>query len=255
MAVAAATVTVLEQNIHMLDEETVRRAAEGDPTHQLLLAKVMADDWHPHKSQEIACLRPFYNVRDRLAVAQGLLTYTYDQGCVRLVIPEDLRRQVATNLHAGHQGLDSMLRRARQSVYWPGMEGDLQYQRSSCPTCEVHAPSQPAEPMVITPPPEYPFQHTVVDMFQLEGHMYMAYADRLTGWLEVAHFPNGTESSRIKNQLRRYFIRWGVPEKISMDGGTNLVSEEMNDFYRSWGVTIRLSSAQYPQSNEGQKQR
>lgn len=28
-----------------------------------------------------------------------------------------------------------------------------------------------------------PFQMVVADMFQPEGHMYMAYADRLTGWL------------------------------------------------------------------------
>lgn len=249
VATAAATVAILEEESYTLDEETVRRAAEDDPVYQLLLAKVIADDWHPQKSQEIACIRPFYGVRDRLAVAQDLITYTFEQGSIRLVIPECLRLQVAANLHAGHQGLDSMLRRARQSVYWPGMEGDLQNQRSSCPSCETHAPSQPAEALVITPPPDYPFQQTVVDMFQSEGHMYMAYADRLTGWLEVAHFPNGTESSRIKKQLRRYFTRWGVPEKISMDGGTNLVSEEMNEFYKKWGVKVRISSAHYPQSN------
>lgn len=85
-----------------------------------------AGDWHPHRAQELACLRQFYGVRDKLAVSQELVTHTYDQGSVRLVIPEALRQRVAANLHAGHQGLDGMLRRARQAVYWSGMEGDLQ---------------------------------------------------------------------------------------------------------------------------------
>ena len=193
-------------------------------------------------------------MRDRLAVNQDLVTYTYDLGCVRLVIPEPLRLQVAANLHAGHQGLDSMLRRARQCVYWPGMEGDLQHCRASCMSCETHAPSQPAETLIITLPPEYPFQSTVADMFQHEGHTYMAYADWLTGWLELAHFPHGATSQRIKTHLRRYFARWGAPE-LSTDGGTNLSSEEMVEFLQNWGVKARLSSAQYPSPTGEPRQR
>ncbi|KAK8390096.1 hypothetical protein O3P69_012967 [Scylla paramamosain] len=84
---------------------------------------------------------------------------------------------------------------------------------------------------------------------QWEGHTYMAYADWLTGWLEVAHFPNGASSYKIQTQLRKYFSRYGAPEHMSMDGGTNLTSAEMDTFYRNWGVSVRLSSAQYPQSN------
>lgn len=248
IAVSSATIATLEDE-HILDEETVKRAAADDPIYQLLVAKVMTGDWHQQKAQEIACLRQYYNVRERLAMAGDLLTYTFDQGCVRLVIPDSLRQQVTANLHAGHQGLDSMLRRARHSVYWPGIEGDLQHYRSNCTSCEIHSPSLPAEIMELTPPPDYPFQSTVVDMFQLEGHMYMAYADRLTGWIEVAHFPNGTNSTKLKTIIRRYFTRWGAPEQISMDGGTNLVSEEMATFFRRWGVSVRISSAHYPQSN------
>lgn len=190
-----------------MDEEEVKRTAAGDPTYQMLVAKVMGGDWHQHTAQEVASLRPFYGVRDRLAVMHDVLTYTFDQGYVRIVIPEALRQQVAANLHAGHQGLDSMLRRARQCVYWPGIEGDLQHHRSACIECETRAPSQPAETLAMTPPPEYPFQQTGADMFQHEGHTYMAYADRLTGWLEIAHFPHGATSQRIKTQLRRYFAR------------------------------------------------
>ena len=93
------------------------------------------------------------------------------------------------SLHAGHQGLDSMLRRARQTVYWPGIEGDLQFHRTSCEACNTHAPSQPSEALVLTPAPDYPFQMTVADLFQENGHTYMAYADRLTGYLDISHFP------------------------------------------------------------------
>ncbi|XP_064089962.1 uncharacterized protein LOC135203965 [Macrobrachium nipponense] len=142
-----------------------------------------------------------------------------------------------------------MLRRARQSVYWPGIEGDLQHRLAQYTSYDEHAPSLPPEEMIHTPPGEYPFQQVVADMFQIEGNIYMIYADRLTGWLEVAHFPCGAMSNKISNHFRSYFSRWGAPEQISTDGGTNLASEEMVAFFTRWGVKVRLSSAHYPQSN------
>ena len=101
-AVTAAVVATADHEGHILDEAVVRKFAADDPVYQLLLAKVLAVDWHQHKSQEVACLPPFFSVRDRLAVNQDLVTYTFDQGCVRLMIPEPLGPQVAANLHAGH---------------------------------------------------------------------------------------------------------------------------------------------------------
>ncbi|XP_063884703.1 uncharacterized protein K02A2.6-like [Scylla paramamosain] len=250
VAVAAATVAALDSGEQIvMDSATVLQAATDDPDYQLLVAKVTAGDWNPHRAQEVVCLRQFYTVRDRLAVSQGLVTYTYEQVSVRLVIPMALRQRVAANLHAGHQGLDRMLRRARQAVYWSGMEGDLQHHRDSCAVCNAHSPSQAAEPLSPTPPPQYPFQHTVADLFQLEGHVYLAYADRFTGWLEIAHFVSGATSSKFASVFRRYFSRWGAPESVSTDGETNLTIEQMCNFFGRWGVERRIASAHFPQSN------
>ena len=89
VAVAAATVSALAiDELIILDDATVRQVAAEDPEYQLLVSKVSAGDWHQHRARELACLRPFYGVRDRLTVSQGLVTYTFDQGAVRLVIPE-----------------------------------------------------------------------------------------------------------------------------------------------------------------------
>nr|XP_027230045.1 uncharacterized protein K02A2.6-like [Penaeus vannamei] len=247
--IAAATVASLDLSEHAtLNEELVKQVAVEDPSYQLLVESVTNSDWGSYRAQELACLRPFYCVKNRLAVAGGLVTYTFGQGCVRLVIPEALRGQIAANLHASHQGLDSMLRRARQAIYWPGIEGDLQYHRASCNSCNANAPSQLPEPLLLTPPLEFPFQQTVANL-QFGGQMYLVYADRLTGWLEIAHLHSGSSSYKIMKHFRHYFTRWGAPEQLSTDGGTNLVSEDMANFLKRWGVATRLSSAQYPQSS------
>ena len=247
--VTSLTAALEIDDVIVMDQETVKSAAQEDLAYQSLLTRVSNGDWARSKNQEIECLKPFYGVRERLAVTDGLITYTYDQGCVRLVIPECLRQQVTANLHSGHQGLDSMLRRARQSVYWPGITGDLEYERAKCQVCDTHTPSQQQEPLIMTPPPDYPFQQVVADLFQINGRTYLAFADRLTGWVEVAHLHNGATSGHLINILRRLFVRWGAPEELSTDGGTNLSSEEMRSFLKKWGVASRISSAFFPQSN------
>ena len=161
-AVRAVTVAVLNQDSSVImDEETVTRAPAEDPEYQLLLSKVQSGDSHPHKAQEAPCLRPYYAVRDRPAVIEDLVTYTFGERSVYLVIPASLRHRVASSLHAGHQGLDSMLRRARHSVYWPGMEGDNQHHCDLCQDCEKHTPSLPLESLITTPPPDYQFKQVV----------------------------------------------------------------------------------------------
>ena len=89
----------------------------------------------------------------------------------------------------------------------------------------------------------------MADLFEREGYKYLAYADRLTGYAELAHFPSSTVSSVIINIFREYFHRWSVPEEVSLDGGPNLASKEISDWLDNWGVNWRRSSAYYPQSN------
>ena len=53
------------------------------------------------------------------------------------------------------------------------------------------APSQPREPIQDPPNPQYPFQQTVTDFYDLAGNSYIVYADRYTGWVETVLMPNG----------------------------------------------------------------
>ncbi|XP_064106825.1 uncharacterized protein LOC135215804 [Macrobrachium nipponense] len=151
VSVACAIVATLELDIIVLDEDSIRSAASHDSVYQLLLARVAVGDWHQQKSQEVSWLHPFFSVWVRLDVNQDLVTYSVDQGYIHLVISEDLHHQVAANLQMGHQGLNSFLRRARQSVYWTGIEGDLQHHCAQCISCDEHALSLPPEEMVHMP--------------------------------------------------------------------------------------------------------
>ena len=165
-----------------------------------------------------------------------------------MLIPKYLRPSVLDGLHAGNQGVSGMLANARSHFFWPGLDAALRQLRAQCKQCNEQAPSQQSEPMILTPPPEYPFEKTGADLFDLSGHTFLAYADRFSGWLEVERLPSSA-FKHLQKVFLRYFSTYGVPKEISDDGGPPFNGEEYKRFLRKWDVNHRLSSVAYPQSN------
>ena len=93
-----------------------------------------------------------------------------------MLIPKPLRRRVLNGLHAAHQGVSSMRAYARERLFWPGLGGEIKQVRDQCRECIENAPSQTAEPMLMTPPPDLPFQQVVGDFYHSGGNAYLIYA-------------------------------------------------------------------------------
>ena len=195
-------------------------------------------------------LLEYFHIKDRLSIADNFIVYSYEGGESRILIAKDLRPSILDSLHSAHQGVDSTLRRARQCVYWPGLTNSINQICSSCKLCVKNAPSLTKEPLLTSPIPVYPFQMAVADLFHKDGYKYLAYADRLTGWIELAYFPRDPNSNENSNVFRDLFQRYGVPEELSLDATVDLISPLVKvHFLRSWGTALRTSSAYYPKSN------
>jgi len=192
-------------------------------------------------------IHQFWDARDHLTAFEGVVLFKD-----RIVIPNSLRHRVIENLHSAHQGVSSMFSRAQTIVYWPGMSSDIEEARSRCRTCHRNAPSQAKLPPTAPNLPSTPFQMIFADYLQLKRKLFLITGDRLSGWTEVVKVETGKESSGAKGlcqALRELFVRFGVPEELSSDGGPEFIASETEDFLKRWGVSHRLSSAYYPQSN------
>ena len=133
---------------------------------------------------------------------------------------------------------------ARERLFWPGLDAAIRQVRSKCRQCNENAPSQPSEEMVLSPPPDYPFQQVVTDFAEIEGHDFLVYADRYSGWLEVAKL-NSKAWKAVHHALLTWFD-FGVPEEISSDGGPPFNSMEYESFLKRWEIKRRQSSSHYP---------
>ena len=248
-SIGIRSVTQLDPNgvrVSPIEDATlarVRDAARNDPEY-IALCDTVLQGFPSQRSDLVPQLRLYWGVRDRLAVDDGVLV-----SGPRLVIRRSLRQETLQRLHDSYQGIERTLRRARQSVYWPGIDRDITATVQSCQACHEHLPRQQQEPMAAEPPPTRVFESVSTDFFQHAGRTYLVYVDRLSGWPTVVHCDGDATARTLVRHLREIFASTGVPCLLRSDGGPQYTAHHTKEFLRRWGVTHRPSTPYYPQSN------
>ena len=76
------------------------------------ILKGWPEDWSKISPQ----LTPYYSLRDELSIYDGLV---FKGEC--LVVLQGLRAEIKKDIQVSHAGVNGCLRRARESMYWPGI--------------------------------------------------------------------------------------------------------------------------------------
>ena len=109
------------------------------------------------------------------------------------------------------------------------MHGNIARIRAKCWRCDTNTLSQPKEPPVTLPVPEYPFQLVCSDYFSLEGRQCLVMVDRYSGWPSV-HQAMSEDSREFIDLLRTHCEMFGVPEELATYGGSDYVSQGTQQF-------------------------
>ena len=167
---------------------------------------------------------PYYHIRDELATHEGLV-FRGD----RLVIPESLRKQILSERHSAHQGLESILRRARETIYWPHLNRELKDYISRCETCDTYNYRQPKQPLVTHDTPERAWAKVGCHLFAFNEKSYLATVDYCSNFFEFDRLNQLTLKDVIK-KLKPHFARCGIPDSVVTDNGLQFISEEFQKF-------------------------
>ena len=238
--IRVSTLQPEEENLHLHE---LRQHAEDDQEYQDL-RKVIVDGFPNQRGLMTEPLKKFWAIKDNLSVDDGLIIY----GC-RLFIPTSLRATMLQRLHEAHQGISRSQARARLTIYWPGIDWDIEHFVQGCRHCQNNLPSNTKETLVNKPPPERPFQQIAVDFASYGGKQFLIVVDCKTDWPDIIEMGKDTTASKLISVLRDHFCRTAAPDLLWSDGGPQFTSSQLADFLKTWGVRHSRSSPHYPQSN------
>ena len=203
----------------------------------------MQSGWKQEKNTYKGSIRIYWKCKDELSLVRGLLLKGR-----RIVIPKTLRRGILQEIHMGHLGENSCKSRARQSVYWPGMNKDIENLVSNCHICISMLPNKSKNSMIIRELPTRPWEMVGSDLFEWSSKKYVIITDYYSGYPEVYLLKNEKASSVIE-VTKDVFARHGIAAKVVSDNGPQFKAMEYKEFAKQWQFDHDPSSPYYPQSN------
>ncbi|UYV66194.1 K02A2.6-like [Cordylochernes scorpioides] len=200
-----ATVNVMETL--SVCSDTVLRIREETSSDPILceVKKRILNGWPPNKNQTSMLTREYWNFREELKVQDGIILKND-----RIVIPNKLRKEMIIKTHQGHIGINSSMRRARDNIFWPGMNAQIGQEIENCSICLSNSQNQI--------------------------------------FFEVECLEN-TTSEYIIECCKRQFSRYGIPQIIVSDNGRQFTSTEFQKFSKEWQFQHSTSSPLHSQGN------
>ena len=118
-----------------------------------ILNSVTMTGWPDERKSVPEEIRGFWSYREEITADNGVL-FKLDQ----VIVPSSLRAEMLRKIHKAHQGYESSIRRARECLFWPGMQLDIRDTCLSCGICSLYTPRGQQSPCSHTRYPHVPGQ-------------------------------------------------------------------------------------------------
>ncbi|KAJ8381121.1 hypothetical protein SKAU_G00018990 [Synaphobranchus kaupii] len=163
----------------------------------------------------------------------------------RVILTEEEKVAVLTEVHAGHFGPRRMQEKIAPRFYWRGITQDTLDWVCTCPDCQYFEKLKTEAPELKPIKPVSPWHMVGVDRFgpmlkSTKGNRYcLTLTDYFTKWVEARTFAKKT-AANVKEALRDIFTH-GLPEIILTDQGSEFKKETDNNGVIQKVIILSLS--------------
>ena len=230
-------------NMISVSKERYAEIQELTQTELNTLYSVIVEGWPEQRSDTPTETRQYWDSRDQLSVLDSIIY----KGS-RIVIPPSLRADMLKLIHKSHLGIVKCKQRAREVMYWPNMNTDIENTVKDCNLCAEFQNQQPSEPLKPTTTPDLPYNMVGCDLFEFESKTYLLTVDYYSKYIDTVELSSGTTTTVI-NALKTIFATHGIPVRLRSDNGPQFSSSEFKDFCKSYGIEHETSSPHFQSSN------
>ena len=174
------------------------KAASNADTQMTQLKATILNGWPRKRCQCHSTVTDFWNYRDELTVIDDIVLKGE-----RIVIPKALRQDMLKCIHNGHMGMEKCKRRARDILFWPGMNRHIEEVVSQCNTCQENRMANIKEPLIPHQVPDRPWQFVATDIFTLDEEKYLVVADYYSRYFEIERL-RGLKASVIIHKTKAW---------------------------------------------------
>ena len=169
----------------------------------------------------------------------------------RIIIPDKKREEILKLIHEGHLGLKKCKMRAKETVYWLGINEQLEHLILNCQLCLKYSRSKdkhmPHTALGHEVPP-VPMSKVATDIFHYESHSYLLVVD-YTSRFPIVRELKSMSAQHITEHFTLIFSEYGWPDTLISDNGLCYIAETFTNLMKEYAVNHITSSPHYPQSN------
>jgi transposase InsO family protein len=172
------------------------------------------------------------------------------------LVPEADRLQVFRSIHGvAHPGVQATRRMITARFVWLGMRANVAAWCRDCVACQrakvTKQHKAPVEPIPIS---QRRFSHVHIDIVGTlqaseDGFLYLlTMVDQTSRWLEAVPLKDISAVSCVAAFLSCWVARFGVPETLTSDRGSQFALAQCAAFCSSLGVRHVMTTAYHPQA-------
>ena len=176
-------------------------------------------------------------------------------GCVRPIVPVDLRRKAFESVHnLHHPGSHNTYDLMHTRFIWPYMRKDVRTWCQECTPCQKNKITRHTKPPILSFPTGNRFETLHLDIVgplpMSHGKTYiLTMIDRKTRWPEAVPIGSITAENIAKHLVDTWFSRYGIPDNIITDQGTQFEGSLFKVLSDAFGFKHIHTTAYHPQAN------
>ena len=180
-----------------------------------------------------------------------------DLQTIQFVLPKKFRIQTMKACHdeIGHLGIERSLTLLTDQFYWPGRMSDIINKHikecHSCLSFKTKAQVADLKPLTVT----HPLELVHADFLTIEAGKgnkeinVLVITDHFTRYAQAFFTPSKTAQVVARTLWDKYFVHYGLPEKIITDQDCNFESSLMKELCQVAQVKKLRTSLYRPQTN------
>src|SRR5699024_3757580 len=173
------------------------------------------------------------------------------------IVTAEEKQQILKEIHDnnGHLGFYKSAQAIRERFYWPHWKNELKLYLKKCFECQSKKNDlEPHKEDMCPLESEEVFERVHVDLCgpltESDGNTYiLVLQDAFSKWIEATPISNTRTATIVEWLQKEVFSRFGEPDMITTDGGSQFDSREFAEFCKNLSIEHHIASSYHHQGN------